>query len=147
MPRMPSTLKRSPPRAQHLYAKVLDSAEKEYGPGERASRTAMAALKHSFEKVGDHWEPKVSPGPSDPRSRQSSTAAKRRGKGATYGGVDAVGNNRAELYERARALGIAGRSAMSKDELAQAIGQKQETQQKRRGKDQQDGRKRRRSTS
>lgn len=121
MPRMPSTLKRSPGTAQHLYATVLKNAEKQYGPGERASRTAMAALKHSFEKVGDHWQPKRRRGPSDPRSQQRSSAAKRQGRGETYGGVDAVGNTRATLYERARSLGIRGRSSMRKAELARAI--------------------------
>jgi hypothetical protein len=124
MPRMPSTLKRSPVRAQHLYATVLASAEQEYGPGERASRTAMSALKHSFEKVGDHWEAKGKPGPSDPRSKLS-TAAKRQGRGATYGGVDAEGHSRAELYERAKDLNIPGRSAMNKAQLARAIADKQ----------------------
>ena len=126
MPRMPSTLKRSPTRAQHLFATVLQHAEKEYGPGERASRTAMAALKRSFEKVGDHWEPKRRPGPSDPRSQQKSTAAKRQGRGETYGGVDAVGQSRAALYQRARALGINGRSTMNKATLAKAIAKHQQ---------------------
>ena len=127
MPRMPSTLERSSTRARHLYAKVLKSAEEQYGPGERASRTAMAALKHSFEKIGDHWEAKPQPGPSDPRSQQRSGTAKRAGRGATYGGVDAIGNNRAVLYERAKALGIAGRSTMNKAELAHAIAEKQDS--------------------
>ena len=118
---VPGTLKRSPVKAQRMYAKVLRNAEAQYGPGERASRTAMAALKRSFDKIGDHWEPKDRPGPSDPRSKQRSTAAKRRGAGATYGGVDGIGNSRATLYERAKALEIAGRSTMSKAQLAQAI--------------------------
>ena len=125
MPRMPDTLKRSSGRARHLYATVLESAEKQYGPGERASRTAMAALKHSFEKVGDHWEAKRRPGPSDPRSQQTSQA-KQQGRGKTYGGVDAIGNSRAALYERARALKIAGRSTMNKGELAEAIARHQD---------------------
>ncbi|HWT54960.1 MAG TPA: ChaB family protein [Rhodocyclaceae bacterium] len=126
MPRMPDTLKRSSGRARKLYATVLDSAEKQYGAGERASRTAMAALKHSFEKIGDHWEAKSRPGPSDPRSQQKSGAAKRQGRGETYGGVDAVGNSRAALYRRARALNIKGRSTMNKAELARAIAQHQD---------------------
>jgi ChaB len=42
-----------------------DSAVAQYGAGERAHRTAFAALKHSFEKVGDYWEPKKTTGPSD----------------------------------------------------------------------------------
>ncbi|WP_332675167.1 ChaB family protein [Aromatoleum sp.] len=122
---LPGTLKRSPPKAQRTYAKVLESAEKEYGPGERASRTAIAALKHSFEKVGDHWEAKARPGPSDPRARQS-TADKRGGKGETFGGVDILGHTRQELYERAKELDIRGRSSMSKEELARAISKKQD---------------------
>jgi hypothetical protein len=125
MPKMPSTLKRSSQKAQHLYATVLDSAEKQYGPGERASRTALAALKHSFEKVGDRWVEKSARGPSDPRSQQASTSAKRQGRGQTYGGVDGIENTRAELYRRAQSLRIAGRSSMNKAELAQAIARRQ----------------------
>lgn len=55
---LPATLKRSPPKAQRTYAKTLADAESRYGKGERAGRTAMAALKHSFEKVGDHCAPR-----------------------------------------------------------------------------------------
>jgi hypothetical protein len=121
MPRMPNTLQRSSERARHLYTTVLENAEKQYGPGERASRTAMAALKHSFEKRGDHWEEKKRPGPSDPRALQKSSAAKRDGEGETYGGVDAIANTRAALYIRAKDLNIRGRSSMTKAELACAI--------------------------
>jgi ChaB len=46
-------------------ARAHDSAVAQYGDGERAHRTAFAALKHSFEKVGDCWEPKKTTGPSD----------------------------------------------------------------------------------
>lgn len=122
--KLPSTLERSPAKAQRTYLETLENAEKEYGRGEKASRTAYAALKHSFEKVGDHWEPKKEPGPSDPRAEQSA-ADKRRDKGETFGGVDAIGNSRAELYARAKALGIPGRSTMSKEDLARAIARKQ----------------------
>jgi hypothetical protein len=126
MPRkkLPSTLERSPAKAQRTYEKTLANAEKEYGEGERAHRTAYGALKHSFEKVGDRWEAKDVKGPSDPRSKQPH-AAKRRGVGETYGGVDAEGNTRAELEERARKLGIKGRSQMSKRDLARAIAARQ----------------------
>ena len=65
---MPSTLKRSPKKAQDTYAKTHDSAVEQYGEGERAHRTAFSALKHSFEKVGDHWEPKAKKGPSDAKA-------------------------------------------------------------------------------
>ena len=121
---LPSTLKRSPAKAQRTYEKTHDSAVEEYGEGERAHRTAWGAVKHSFEKVGDHWEPKDEKGPSDPRSKKP-TAAKRRGEGETYGGVDLYGHTRAELEERARELEITGRSRMRKEELARAIGKKQ----------------------
>src|ERR671929_1759681 len=94
---LPSTLRRSSAKAQRTFAKTHDSAAEQYGEGERAHRTAYASLKHSFEKVGDHWEPKDEKGPSDPRSKKT-TAQKREGKGETYGGVDAEGNTRAELY-------------------------------------------------
>lgn len=122
--KLPSTLEKSPAKAQRTYLKTLENAEKEYGSGEKAARTAYAALKHGFEKVGDHWEPKKRPGPSDPRAEQS-TAGKRRGQGETFGGVDVRGHSRAELYARAKALGIPGRSSMSKEELARAIAGKQ----------------------
>ena len=121
---LPGTLKRSPAKAQRTFAKVHDAAAEQYGEGERAHRTAFAALKHSYEKVGDHWEPKDEQGPSDPRATKS-TAQKRRGEGETFGGVDYYGHTKRELYERARALGVEGRSKMSKEELARAIARKQ----------------------
>ncbi len=123
--KLPSTLKRSPPRAQRTYEKTLEHAEQEYGDGERAHRTAFSVLKRAFEKVGDRWLPKKRKGPSDPRSAQPSTEAKRRGKGETYGGVDAFGNSKKELLQRARKLGIPGRSRMNKGQLAKAIARKQ----------------------
>ena len=66
---LPSTLKKSPAKAQRTFAKVHDAAAEQYGEGERAHRTAYDALKHSFEKVGDHWEQKAEKGPSDSRAR------------------------------------------------------------------------------
>jgi cation transport regulator ChaB len=120
---MPGTLRRSPKKAQRTWAKTHDSAVEEYGEGERAHRTAFSALKHSFEKVGDHWEPKDEKGPSDPHAAKSGKAAREGGK--TYGGVDVMGNTKQELYERARKAGVKGRSNMSKEELAEAIARKQ----------------------
>lgn len=121
---MPATLKRSPQHAQATWAKTHDAAVEQYGEGERAHRTAFASLKHSFEKVGDHWEPKEKRGPSDPRSAQP-TEKKREGVGKTFGGVDFYGHTKAELYERAKSLDIEGRSKMNKEQLAEAIGRKQ----------------------
>ena len=122
---LPGTLQRSPKKAQRTWIAAHDAAVEQYGEGERAHRTAMAAVKHSFEKVGDHWEEKAEKGPSDPRSTKS-TAQKRRNVGETFGGVDFYGHTKAELYERAKALGVAGRSRMSKADLARAIARKQD---------------------
>ncbi|MCM3505989.1 ChaB family protein [Curtobacterium sp. ODYSSEY 48 V2] len=111
---IPSTLQRSPEHAQDIFAETLDSANETYGPGERAHRTAYAAVKHEYEKVGDHWEEKDSSGPSD------SGAAGTRGSGETQGGVDANAS-KAHLMEVAKRLDVSGRSTMDKDELVQAI--------------------------
>jgi cation transport regulator ChaB len=121
---LPGTLKRSPEKAQRTYAETLDSAEEQYDSAERAHRAAWSAVKHSYEKVGDHWEAKDERGPSDPQSKQSGAAARDRPK-ATHGGVDVEGNSKDELYERAKKAGVKGRSSMSKSELADALARKQ----------------------
>jgi hypothetical protein len=122
---LPATLRRSPAKAQRTWIEVHDAAVEQYGEGERAHRTAFAALKHSFEKVGDRWVPKKEKGPSDPRSR-GTTAQKRRNQGEAFGGVDYYGHTKDELYERAKRLGVKGRSRMTKRELAAAIARKQD---------------------
>ncbi len=122
---LPGTVRRSSAKAQRTFAKAHDSAAEQYGEGERAHRTAYAALKHTHERKGDRWVAKDEKGPSDPRSKQPSTAAKRAGRGETFGGVDVERGTKQELYERARRLGVEGRSRMSKRELARAIARKQ----------------------
>ncbi|MFG1606003.1 ChaB family protein [Actinoplanes sp. NPDC049265] len=112
---MPSTLKRSPKKAQDTYAETLDSAVDQYGDGERAHRTAFSAVKHSFEKVGDHWEPKAEKGPSDAKA-----AGGRDSKAKTASGVDANASKK-HLLDVARRLDITGRSRMTKSELVEAI--------------------------
>jgi hypothetical protein len=114
---LPSTLQRSPESARDTYAKAKESAEGTYGKGERASRTAYSALKHTHEKVGDHWEPKEENGPSDSRAESGGPDP----SGDTKGGVDANASKE-HLYERAKELGVENRSTMSKDELVDAIG-------------------------
>lgn len=120
-PDMPSTLERSPEKAQRTYAETLESAEETYdGNEQRAHRTAWSAVKHSFEKVGDHWEPKDEKGPSDPQAKKTGAAA-RKGTGKSYGGVDAEGSTKEELMAKAREADVEGRSKMNKDELADAL--------------------------
>src|SRR4051812_37167227 len=121
---LPGTLKRSPAKAQRTWAKTHDSAVEEYGEGERAHRTAFSAVKHSFEKVGDRWEPKDKKGPSDPQAAKGGKEARKGGK--TYGGVDLLGHTKDELMDRARKLNVRGRSKMKKNELAEAIARKQD---------------------
>jgi cation transport regulator ChaB len=118
---LPGTIQRSPAKAQRTYKKALESAHEQYDSEERAHRTAYSALKHSFEKVGDHWEPKKKKGPSDERAKRG-----RGGGGESAGGVDVEGHTKEELYERAKKLGVSGRSKMTKMELAQAIARKQD---------------------
>lgn len=68
---LPSTLQRSEQKAQDTFAKTYDSAMETYDNDEsRAARTAFAAVKHSYEKVGDHWEAKEERGPSDPHAEE-----------------------------------------------------------------------------
>jgi cation transport regulator ChaB len=122
---LPGTLKRSPAKAQRTYAKTLDSAEEQYDSEARAHRAAWSAVKHSFEKVGDHWEEKDEKGPSDAQSAQRGKAARNRPK-QTAGGVDVKGNTKEELYERAKKAGVKGRSNMNKQQLAQAVARKQD---------------------
>jgi cation transport regulator ChaB len=112
---LPSTVARSPKKAQRTWIKAHDSAVETYGEGERAHRTAFSALKHSFEKVGDHWEPKEEKGPSDDQAERGTPA-----EGETAGGVDANASKQ-HLYDIAKRLKIDGRSQMTKDELVDAI--------------------------
>ncbi len=116
---MPSTLERSPKKAQDTYADTLESAEDEYDSESRAHRTAWGAVKHSFEKVGDHWEPKDEKGPSDEQSELSGAAARDQ-RGTSRGGVD-ENASKEHLLDLARDADIHGRSTMTKAELAEAL--------------------------
>ena len=117
--RLPETLKRSPEKAQNTYMHTLEAAERIHGDGEAAHRIALASLKHSFEKIGDHWEPKITPGPSDEQDAKRGIEA-RTSRSPTPGGVDANAS-KAHLVDVARRLDVAGRSRMTKRELVSAI--------------------------
>ncbi|MFF9165550.1 ChaB family protein [Streptomyces sp. NPDC014776] len=114
---LPSTLERSSQEAQETWIKAHDSAVETYGEGERAHRVAYGALKHTHEKVGDHWERKEGgrKGPSDPRSARPRQQGGRSGEG-----VDEQAT-KDHLYDLARRLGVGGRSRMSKSELLEAV--------------------------
>ena len=113
----PSALERSPREAQRTWIKAHDSAVEEYGEGERPHRVAYGALKHRYEKVGDHWERKEGgrKGPSDPQSGRPRQQGGRSGKG-----VDEEASKE-HLYGVARRLGVEGRSRMSKADLLATV--------------------------
>ena len=113
---LPSTLRRSEDKAQRTFAKAHDAAAEEYGDEERAHRVGYAALKHSYEKVGDHWEAKERRGgPSDDQAAGGAGTSR-----PTAGGVDARASKN-HLYELARRLEVPGRSRMTKPELVEAL--------------------------
>ena len=120
---LPGTLKRSPRKARETFAKAHDSALEQYGDEERAHRVAYNAVKHEFQKTGDHWEPKGHKGPSDERA---ASPRARQNRGRTAGGVDVKGSSKQELMDRAAKLDIRGRSKMTKQELGEAIARKQD---------------------
>ena len=113
---LPSTLQKSDDKAKRTFAKAHDAAADEYGDAERAHRVAYSALKHSYEKVGDHWEEKDKRGPSDERAESGGPRA----EGDTAEGVNANASKK-HLVDLARRLDIAGRSKMTKEELVTEI--------------------------
>ncbi len=114
---LPSTLQRSPKKAQRTFSKAYDSAMGSYDDEQRAGQVAWAAVKHGFEKVGDRWAPKEGgkKGPSDAQA-----AGGRGTRRETKGGVDANAT-KTHLLELAKKLDISGRSSMKKKQLVNAI--------------------------
>jgi ChaB/Rho termination factor, N-terminal domain len=116
---VPSTIARSGDKAVRTYKKTLESAEDSYGDGERAHRAAFSALKHTHEKVGDHWEPKEEAGPSDPQAEQRPPNSRKSTKN-TAEGVDANAS-KAHLVDVAKKVGVKGAGRMRKDDLVEEI--------------------------
>jgi cation transport regulator ChaB len=113
---LPSTLQKSNAKAQRTFTKAHDAAAAEYGSEQRAHRVAYAALKHSFEKVGDRWLPKKKRGPSDKRAERGGL----NNPTPSAEGVDANASKK-HLLDVARRLDIRGRSTMDKSQLVDAI--------------------------
>ncbi|KQH76108.1 cation transport regulator ChaB [Mycobacterium gordonae] len=113
---LPGTLRRSSAKAQRTFAKAHDAAAEQYGSEERAHRVAYAAVKHSYEKVGDHWEAKDEKGPSDAHAERGGL----NNPVPTQEGVDANASKK-HLMEIASRLDVRGRSTMTKSELVEAI--------------------------
>ncbi len=116
---VPSTIARSDDKAVRTYKETLESAEDSYGDGERAHRAAYAALKHTHEKVGDHWEPKEEAGPSDPQAAQG-TPDSRRHPRDTAEGVD-TNASKEHLVDVAKKVGVTGADHMRKQDLVEEI--------------------------
>ncbi len=113
---LPSTLQKSNAKAQRTFTKSHDAAADEYGSEARAHRVAYAALKRSFEKVGDRWLPKKHSGPSDARAERGGL----NNPIPSAEGVDANASKK-HLLDIARKLDIVGRSKMDKSQLVDAI--------------------------
>lgn len=118
-PNVPSPVARSDDKAVRTYKKTLESAEETYGDGQRAHRTAFAALKHSHEKVGDHWEPKEHLGPSDPQAAKGAPEAVAEPQ-PTAQGVD-TNASKGHLDDVARRVGVNRPEAMNKTDVIRAI--------------------------
>lgn len=116
---VPSTIARSDDKAVRTYKETLESAEDTYGSGERAHRAAYAALKHTHEKVGDHWEPKEESGPSDPQAEKG-VPESRNSDRPTAEGVNANAR-KGHLDDVAKRVGIERPEDMNKGELVDAI--------------------------
>lgn len=112
---LPSPVQRSDKHAQATFAKTYDAAMEQYDDEGRANATAYASLKHSYEKVGDHWEAKDERGPSDARAERGGPNDEK-----SAGGVDANATKQ-HLLELARRLDVKGRSTMTKAELVDAL--------------------------
>jgi cation transport regulator ChaB len=116
---LPSPIARSDEKAQRTFAETHESAlqtRQHEGDEQYAHRVAYSALKHNYEKVGDHWEPKEESGPSDAQAETTGPGQDRE----THGGVDANASKK-HLQDLARKLDVKGRSSMDKRELAEAI--------------------------
>jgi hypothetical protein len=115
---VPSTIARSDDKAVRTYKKTLESAEDSYPDDpERAHRAAFSALKHTHEKVGDHWEPKDEKGPSDEQAANPRNLSRPK---KTAEGVNANAT-KAHLVEVARKVGVSGPTKYKKADLVEEI--------------------------
>ncbi len=112
---LPSTLQRSAKKAQRTFTKAYDAAADQYGSAKRANQVAWSAVKHAYEKVGDHWEKKDEMGPSDARSAEG-RSSKKQPKGGVYATA-----TKEHLLKVAKRLDISGRTTMKKKQLVEAI--------------------------
>ena len=136
---LPSTLARSGEKARRTFAKA-EAGAADTRPDDRGyqRRVAFSALKHTHEKVGDHWEPKDEPGPSDDQAERGPGSDSRAAPEETAGGVDANASKK-HLYELARRLDVSGRSTMTKDELVDALQKANDRETRRAREAEQDG--------
>ncbi len=103
----PSTLQRSDDTAQATCAKTTTPPSRRYGEGERAHRTAFAAVKHSLREGRRPLGAQGRAGPERRAGRAAPPRPARRGRRDTAGGVDANASKK-HLYELAQRLDVAG---------------------------------------
>ena len=102
-------------KAQQTFAETYDSAIDQYDDEQRAHQTAFASLKHTHEKVGDHWEPKEEYGPSDARAEEGRDSIAPRPAAWTPTPARSTSTNWPPGST------IKGRSSMTKAELVDAL--------------------------
>mgnify|MGYP006353916655 CR=1 FL=1 len=107
-------------KAQDTWSERTTAPSRRTGRASGPTAPPSTALKHSFEKAGNRWEPKDRKGPSNPQAARGGRST-RRSCAPTYGGVDVAGRTKDELLDLARRLDVPGRSSMTKDELGKAI--------------------------
>ena len=102
---LPGTLKRSPKKAQETWLKTHDSAVEQYGDGRTGPPDGVQVAEELVREGRRSLGAQGRKGPSDPRSKNRGKAA-RDGRGEALGGVDFYGHTKAELYVRAKDLGV-----------------------------------------
>ena len=103
---VPSTIARSDDKAVRTYKRPWSPPRTATALASAPTAPPSAALKHTHEKVGDHWEPKDEPGPSDAQAEQKGSDSLKRPK-ETAEGVDANAT-KAHLLDVAKKLGVTG---------------------------------------
>lgn len=106
----PAGVKKGTKRARQ-YEHIKDSAQSRGASEDRAEEIAARTVNRERARAGE--------------SRTASASSKRGSSSSARGGRAAHDNpTKQDLYDRAKQLGIAGRSKMSKAQLKRALGRK-----------------------
>ena len=112
---LPSTLQRSPKKAQRTFTKAYDAAADQYGSRSGPTRWRGRRSSTPTRRSATTGRRRSSMGPSDEQAERG-----RNTNPKTKGGVDANAT-KTHLLKVAQSLGVSGRSTMKKKELVDAI--------------------------